>query len=193
MMIVGVLANDNPQGLLLASRLVGYAQIRVSIGGRLGRLLEDGWKLMVENGNGQLVHIPTRVMRRGEDNSTKQEEELSGGNVLWLCDWKDTATGWYSLSDCNLLLQTSKATDSKTVAMWLAEVCKDDAVIISLQSGLHNARELRSVFGHRGGTGIPEDMPLVATMTGRKAAGSIDTNDGGLSRRESASSIYSEF
>jgi len=36
-------------------------------------------------------------------------------------------------------------------------------------------------------------MPLVATYTGRKTTGSVDTTDGLQSRRESASSIYSEF
>jgi hypothetical protein len=193
-MIVGVLANDNPQGLLLACRLLRHARIRVSVGGRLGRLLEEGWTLTCEDPAGKLVNVKTKVMKRGEENSTKAEEDASGLDTLWLCDWKDPATGWYSLADCNLILQTSKATDSKTVAMWLVEVCKEDAVIISLQAGLHNARELRSVFGHEGGAVTAEqDMPLVASHNGRRATGSVDTTDGVQSRRESASSIYSEF
>jgi len=193
-LVVGVLANDNPQGLLLACRLLSYARVRVSVGGRLGRLLEDGWALKTENLKGQTVNVKTHVLRRGEENSTKELEEKHGLDVLWICDWKDPATGWYSLSDCHLILQTSKATDSKTVAMWLVEVCKDDAVIISLQAGLHNARELRAVFGHSGSPLLAErDMPLVATNVGRRPAGSIDTVDGALTRRDSASSIYSEF
>jgi hypothetical protein len=196
-MIVGVLANDNPQGLLLAVRLLRHCRVRVSIGGRLGRLLEQGWRLMSEDSRGNLVEVKTRLLRRGEDASTKQEEENTPEDVLWLCDWKDTASGWYSLGECGLLLQCSKATDSKTIAMWLVEVCKDDALVISLQSGLHNARELRTVFGRDGGFPVAENMPLVANPLGRKATGSVDTQDGGgpgmSPRRDSASSIYSEY
>lgn len=196
-MIVGVLANDNPQGLLLAARLCEHARVRVSLGGKLSRLLEGGWRLLAEDAGGDVREVPTRVMRRGDQGTTKDEEEQSPLGVLWLCDWKDTSTGWFSLSDCSLILQVSKATDSKTVAMWLVEVCQNDAVIISLQSGLHNIREMRTVFGHSGGpptsNTLSQDMPLVATHTGRKATGSVDTTDGMLSRRESASSIYSEM
>lgn len=146
-----VLANDNTQGLLLACRMLdqrSYARVRCSIGGPLCHLLQESSSVLkYEDGHGKLREVKTRVLKRGEKQSTALEEQNAALDVLWLCDWRDAESAWYSLSECNYIFQMSKCTDSKTVAMWLVEVCREDCTIITLQSGLNNSRELKRVFG----------------------------------------------
>lgn len=168
--VAAVLANDNVQGLLLACRMLdqaSYSRVWCSIGGPLCYLLEvDNSSLWVEDGYGRLREVKTRVLKRGPC-CTSKAEETAPRDVLWLCDWRDTESAWYSLRECHYIFQTSKATDSRTVAMWLVEVCRPDCVIISLQSGLNNSREMRKVFGRKSGA-----RPLSSSSTAAAASAS---------------------
>ena len=121
----------------------------MSIGGRLSKLLQADFRLETQDRDGALVRVNTAVLRRGGDaGSDGAQPAQAPPRTLWLCDWKDQASAWYALSECALIVQCTKATDSKTVAMWLVEVAPDDAVIISLQSGLHNVRLLAGSRAH---------------------------------------------
>jgi hypothetical protein len=218
-MQVAVLANENPAGLLLAARLALYSggdyTVRCSIGGRLARLLEPEWSLQISDEHGRRVRIKTAnlqaetVQEPSNNNNNKENSATTSETtttsklkvkppqpnseqiILWLCDWKDSTTTWYALSDCELIIQTSKAVDSKTVAMWLVEVCADNAVVISLQSGLHNVRELREVFGRPKEETSPRLMPLFAAKPKTRSAS--DDVSSARSRSDSQASFLEEL